>query len=757
MAARALLILFATLVISCARDQEAAKWAYLKSGDQYFADGKYAEAIVQYRNAVQRDPRFGEARFKLAEAYVRIHDGEGAYREYVRAADLMPTNIDAQLKAGQALLLARRFDDAAARADKVLEDNPKNVQARILRGIALANLKDLDSAIAQIEEAISVDPGRGATYDNLARLRLAQGNQQGAEEAFARAVKLDAASVPARLAQATFYLSMRRGADAEAALQETLRLDSANLTANRLLALFYLAANQAVAAEPYLKKFAEVSTSVEARLGLADYYVLMNRKREAVDIIKSLNSRDPKVCAATQTRLAAIAQGDGRVADARVILDDVLVRQPKYSPALLLKSRFFETEHELDNALTQARAATLADPRSVQAQFQLGRLHAQLNQFVEAEKAFAEVLALNPRAAAARLELARVQLAAGHVDASIQTVRQALSDLPADPFARLLLARGLIARRELSQAHSEMSALIARYPHVAAVHSQMGILALARGDRAAARKAFERALALDGGSLEALTGLVNLDLAERKGSDARARMDSKLEQAPNDARLMRLAATIDAATGERARAEQRLHRVIDIEPADLQARAMLGHLLMAEQKLDEARVAFDALAKASPDSREAIASQTMIAEILEAQNRSGDARTQYERVLASSPGTIVAANNLAWLYAERGGNLDVALGLAQTAAQRAPDRPEINDTLGWIYYKKHLTGQAIAALERSIAKDTTNPLYHYHLGLAYAMRGDLIKAKRSLEKALTLNPDFVGAADARKVLASIAG
>jgi hypothetical protein len=96
-----LILLASVLSTSCAKKPEVAKRAYLESGDGYFAQKKYHEAIVQYRNAVQKDPRFGEARYKLAEAYVRINDPAGAYREYIRAADLMPTNVESQLKAGQ--------------------------------------------------------------------------------------------------------------------------------------------------------------------------------------------------------------------------------------------------------------------------------------------------------------------------------------------------------------------------------------------------------------------------------------------------------------------------------------------------------------------------------------------------------------------------------------------------------------------------------------------------------------------------------
>ena len=749
------ILLASVLSTSCARNPEVAKRAYLESGDRYFADKKYNEAIVQYRNAIQQDPRFGEARSKLADAYLHVNNPAGAYREYVRAADLLPANAESQLKAGQVLLLAGRFEDAKARADRILANDPKNLQAQILRGTALTGLKDLDSAIAQMEEAITLDPDRSGSYDNLGALQLAKGNREAAEDAFKKAVEMDATSVPARLALATFYLSTRRAIEAEGALKQTLQLDAANPTANRLLALLYLASNRAEAAELHLKMFADVSKTVASQLTLADYYTRMNRTSDAARILGTVGNEDPQGFGAAQTRLAAIEYAGKQTKEAHKRLDDLLKRQPHHSSALLLKARFLLAERQLDGALAQAKAATLANPTSPEALFLLGKAYAATAQPNEAAKAFTEVLKLNPRATAAQIELSRVQSAEGSVDASIESARQALKGQPDSLHARLLLARGLIGRRELAQAEKEMKELLTKYPNAAAAHSQSGILFLAKGDHDAAKRSFERAQALEGQSLEALTGLVSLDLAARKTIEARARVEAKLAETPDDTQLLRLAASTYAATGDPGRAEQTLHHVVEIDPANLQARAMLGQLFLLEQKLEQAKVEFDALARLRPNSNDAITSQTMIAQIFEAQHQPGEAQKQYEQVLAASPRAIVAANNLAWLYAERGGNLDVALGLAQTAAQQAPDRPEINDTLGWIYYKKDLVGQAIAALERSVAKDTTNPVYHYHLGLAYTKRGDRVRAKQSLERALALNPDFDGSTDARNLLASI--
>ena len=115
----------------------------------------------------------------------------------------------------------------------------------------------------------------------------------------------------------------------------------------------------------------------------------------------------------------------------------------------------------------------------------------------------------------------------------------------------------------------------------------------------------------------------------------------------------------------------------------------------------------------------------------------------------------VAANNLAYIYAEEGGNLDVALQLAQTAKQKLPDMPEVNDTVGWVYYKKNLPGLAIPLFEQALAKAPDNPIYRYHVGLAHLKTGNKAKARAALELVVKNSPQSPEAAEARKVIASM--
>ena len=137
---------------------------------------------------------------------------------------------------------------------------------------------------------------------------------------------------------------------------------------------------------------------------------------------------------------------------------------------------------------------------------------------------------------------------------------------------------------------------------------------------------------------------------------------------------------------------------------------------------------------------------------------SGDldgAQQWWEKALQIDAYAAAAANDLAWLYAEGRGSLEVALQLAQTAKSKYPNLPEVNDTLGWVYYRKDLIGQAILFLQQSLDMEPHNPVYHYHLGMAYARKGEDAKARRLLEAALRIDPKFANAPSAKKTLESL--
>src|SRR5437879_6197970 len=73
-------------------------------GDQYTARHQRAEAIIEYRRAIQAMPERIDAHMKLAQTYRDDRQPGQAYAEFSRAADLDPSFVDAQVEAGNLLL-----------------------------------------------------------------------------------------------------------------------------------------------------------------------------------------------------------------------------------------------------------------------------------------------------------------------------------------------------------------------------------------------------------------------------------------------------------------------------------------------------------------------------------------------------------------------------------------------------------------------------------------------------------------------------
>jgi tetratricopeptide (TPR) repeat protein len=129
-----------------------------------------------------------------------------------------------------------------------------------------------------------------------------------------------------------------------------------------------------------------------------------------------------------------------------------------------------------------------------------------------------------------------------------------------------------------------------------------------------------------------------------------------------------------------------------------------------------------------------------LAQALDSSGRKKEARQDYEHCLRLNPKNAMALNNLALLLAENHGDLDQALTYAQRARQLLPHFPDVSDTLGQIYLKKQLTDSALDTFKEIVAQQPARAIYRYHLGQAYAQKGEKEKAIQELQLALKSNP-----------------
>ena len=70
-----LVILSAWILVSCRQSPQQ----YVAKGNAFYDSGKYEDAIINYKKAVQRDPKFGEGYYRLGLAQLKTGKSRDAY------------------------------------------------------------------------------------------------------------------------------------------------------------------------------------------------------------------------------------------------------------------------------------------------------------------------------------------------------------------------------------------------------------------------------------------------------------------------------------------------------------------------------------------------------------------------------------------------------------------------------------------------------------------------------------------------------
>ena len=179
----------------------------------------------------------------------------------------------------------------------------------------------------------------------------------------------------------------------------------------------------------------------------------------------------------------------------------------------------------------------------------------------------------------------------------------------------------------------------------------------------------------------------------------------------------------------------------------------LAKVYAVTKEPDKALARLDQVIKMEPKNIDAL----MLSGILhQKMNDIPKAQDEYERVVALNRGFSLAANNLAYIYSEYGGDNYKALKMAEIARQNAPDNPNVADTLGWILYKQNKPEKALTYLKESAAKLPGNAEIEFHLGMTQYKLGNYDEAKLILNRVIKNSSGFKGATEVRCVLDEMA-
>jgi len=754
---RRILLVFAialTLASSgCSFDPNTRKHKALNKGDKYAAAGKCAEASILYANALQIDPRFAEAHYGIAKCALKNGNWNLAYQELSKTVDLQPSNLPAQLDMAQLLLTAGKAKKAKERALAVLAQDPTQSTGEIIVAQADNALGSYDDAIHAAETALALAPKTSAPSINIALLQI-KTDPSAAEQHLQDALAIDPNSVSALMILAGLHQSQQRWAEAEKELRAAIQIAPKTPVPRRALASLYLSQRLEDSAERvFIDAKQEAPDNPAMYRMLAEFYLARGRDTQALAEFASLCAQHQKDFE-TRGMYVRLLLSNHRIEEAAKLNAEILKKSPFDSQALIASGQIEIEQNGFDSGAKILEGALKSAPEDATGHYYLGVAYQHKGNLGQAENQWREAVRLRPDLFAAWKALAGAT--AGRADWSGLAL---IADQIKLHFPRAMegytfhsMARanqGDVATAELDLKH-----LIDLFPQRAVGYVELGQLRFYQKRWNDAEALFRQGLTLEPNAFDSLRGLLKVYFAKNQPSKALDLASTAIARDPQNAELYLLQAKAQLQAKEKGDAELSLKHSLQIDNRNINAWILLAQLQTSLQRVDEAIASYGKAIELAPTNASL---HVFIGSLYETQKNWQEAQNAYRKALAFEPEQPTAANNLAYLLLEHGGDANVALALAQSARHRSPNQPGIADTLGWAYYRLGVYSAAAPLFQEAVRKSEKNLTYHYHLGLTYQRIKDVARAHTEFDTVIKLDPNSSIADDARRAISSNSG
>ncbi len=734
---------------------EEKKAEHLSRGQGYFAEEKYREALIEYKNVVQIDPKDAGAHYQLALIHMKLGgmtDLQAAFGELAKTVDLDPSNQDAQIKLSEFYLLARQPEKARQHADIVLASSPQDPKGHLLRGRSLIIEKEFNQGVEEFQQAIELDSDNVNTYIDLAKAYIGMKDTDAAFDALNQGLANHPKSLEIILALGDIYLVTGKSEEAEAQYLKALEIDPDNEGLSLKLSRYYQFLRKWEKAEEILQQNVKKHPQSEsAQIQLGDYYVYLGQREKASTHFQQALELKPDSEVA-QEKVISYYLDSGKIEQAEPMIQAILDKDKKNLLGRVTKARVKVMKGSVAEAISDLQRVVKEEPRMAIAHHYLGVAFAANNDGAQAVRELSEAVKLDPTMIPARNALAGIRLAEGSYDLAIEEAQAAFKLNPRNLPSVRVLGEAFFRKGEIAKAKKVYEAIVHNIPLDASSHYRLGLISGRDKDLDGAVAHFEKAVEGNPNFVQAVSQIAAVYLTQGKAEMARGRVMQQIKVVPENPLFHNLLGGLWMQAKKMDDAEQAFRDAIKIDDTVQISYMNLAELYRRTDRVNEAVKEYEmALAK----NPKLISAHMMLGMIAEKREDLSGAKQHYEASLKINKTFAPAANNLAWIMAEEGTNLDEALIYAQTAREQAPNDPNVADTLGWIYYKKNAYLKAVSYLREAADKLQDNPVVFYHLGMTQLKKGDNAEAKKALDTALKISDKFPGVEDARKALAEL--
>jgi tetratricopeptide (TPR) repeat protein len=802
----AVLAIVAVQWLAGCSSREQRRDAHVSRAEEYLAENKSSEALIELRNALKLDPQNGPLNYRIGEVFEKTNRLGDALFFYEEALRLSPQDSRAALSTAR-LEIFTHPDRAETLINEVITREPGNAMAYIRRSELELSRAKTDDALAAALTANELDPKShmalfqvGVVHRARIRERLLRKEPEdpkifeAALAAFDAGLAVAAKDAPLQevvrgwTERALVLASWKeREADAGPAFQKAAAVcrergsaveeqrvlgdmgTYARATRNEPLERWALERRieldpRAIAAWSRLVELSDDDAVLERLLetlpDTPDAHVLYansiakrGRGEEAFTHLRDTAGRisDP---VPLQHALASLLLDADRIDEARAIEQKLVAEQPTrpetydLTGLLAMQERRFADAAAATRKLVERQETPRAQLRIGEAEYRLGNYDAALAAVNRAIELAGEA---GPQRSMLRLK-GRIENSAGDPDAASQTFRRlrragdgSFASRDVAPVARALYASGRddAAREVLSAALGKDD------PPFAA--SLLYLQHESNNNPTGAREVLERALKQKPFHPALIRYQVTFAMRDGKTEAAEQIVTEAIAVKPESAELQRLHAEVLVANKKPEEALAAAERAMAIDP---ELRGVVELFVNLLGHLGRQQVAIDRLEAEASKGSLSVSNRLLLARLHIITGTNARAIELLESVIAERSNLSGAKNDLAFLLAQDGADLDRALRLAQEARAELPRSTQVADTLGYVYLKRNLPEAAIeqflTAIDLAKAQSADWATAQYHLGLGLKALGRPADARAAFERALASSVQFPEADETRR-------
>ncbi|MCW5656110.1 MAG: PEP-CTERM system TPR-repeat protein PrsT [Burkholderiaceae bacterium] len=735
----ALCLVLAIVLSACSKSPEQL----MTAAQRHIAENNPAAAQIELRNVIQAAPNHGLAHRLLGT--LQLSQGDPAAAEVTlrkalalaqKPDDVLPALAAAMLRQGQAQKVIDEFGNTT------LQDAKSNAALRASVGQAWLLRAEVKPAAEAFAAALAAQPGQSMALLGQARIAAHEGKLDDAMALTDSALKNDPLLADAHVFKSQLLTASDQRPAAVESLEKALAVEAAHVPARLALASMLIDAKDLDKAKTVLGAAGPASKDPRLMFLQALLAYRQNDLPKAKDtvaaVLKAAPEYGPALVLAGEAELRS---GNHTLAEqhlgkamrlqatpgVRRLLAAAQLRQDRPGKALETLQPLLQEAGSKDSALAMLAGEAYLAHGDVR----------RAGEYFEAAKTAGGNEAL------ARTRLGQLALRRGDLDRGEQELIAA-AELGGAKTTEpdLLLVSLHLRRQEPAKALAAAQAFIKKQPQNPIGPVLAGTAQAMQRDRVGARQSFDAALKLKPDHVPALRALADLDVVEGKPEDAHKRYDALLAKKPDDDQLLLALASLQERTGRTDEAANTLTKAIAANPkASEPVVALVQHHLRRKNAAAALQVAQDAV-RNNPDE---LNLAMLLGMTQEAAGASKDALRTLSALVLKEPNALAPLLRLAQIQAKQR-DFDGAAATLQRAQEKAPQNDAVTRELANMLVQGGKPDQAMKVARELQSRRPESIAGHILEGDLRAHDKKWTEAERGYRAALRIDANATAAA-----------